>query len=198
MKSISYDIKKLNLLDPKNCVHEVFLNLNLSLTPFQYYYVTKNYTYLNCSARLSPSFEQVPCLSGSEYHVYVVEASINVPKFCGAVKTVAIPFSYSGYISDDSFGLGLTWDFASSNGSEAKGGSDMAYGKVLGIGLCIFVVVTMISAKNYYSKKSDRQNEDDDDQVEKLLAGCETTKNASESQSKSFENGPNASGNGYV
>ncbi|KAJ6695975.1 PROTEIN putative-RELATED [Salix koriyanagi] len=37
VKSISYDIRKLSLLDPKSCVHEVFLNLNLSGTPFHPY-----------------------------------------------------------------------------------------------------------------------------------------------------------------
>jgi hypothetical protein len=120
VKSISYNAKKLNLLDPKNCVHEVFLNLNLSLTPFHYFYVVKNYTYLNCSSRLPPnSFNEVPCLSGSKYHVYTVEPSLAIPNSCRPVKTVAIPFQYSPYLSDNSFGLGLSWDMSD---CEAKGG----------------------------------------------------------------------------
>ena len=109
VKSISYDTKKLDLIDPKNCVHEVFLNLDLSLTPFRYYYVVKNYTYLNCSAKLSPSFLSIPCLSGYDHFVYTVEPSMEVPSFCKAIRTKAIPFEYSPYLADNSFGLGLTW-----------------------------------------------------------------------------------------
>ncbi|BFG31335.1 hypothetical protein CerSpe_176090 [Prunus speciosa] len=110
VKSISYDMKRLDLLDPKSCVHEVFLNLNLSLTPFQYYYVVREYSYLNCSVRLSPSFfSEIPCLSGSDYHVYTVPPFLAVPNSCRVVKTVPIPLGYSPYLSDNSFGLGLTW-----------------------------------------------------------------------------------------
>ncbi|XVF10886.1 hypothetical protein REPUB_Repub07fG0222000 [Reevesia pubescens] len=114
VKSISYDTRRLNLLDPKNCVHEVFLNLNLSLTPFHYYYVVKNYTFFNCSASLGPSVREIPCLSGSQHHVYSVESPVSVsvpgPDSCRQIKTVAIPFAYSSYLSDSSFGLGLTWE----------------------------------------------------------------------------------------
>lgn len=120
VKSISYDTKRIDLLDPKNCVHQVFLNLDLSLTPFQFYYVLKNYTYLNCSTSLSPPFLEVPCLSGHSHHVYTVDPSFSVPDSCGAVKTVAIPFEYSPYLSGNSLGLGLTWDMPQSERTEAR------------------------------------------------------------------------------
>ncbi|EYU19273.1 hypothetical protein ABFS82_01G100600 [Erythranthe guttata] len=121
VKSISYETRRLGLLDPKNCVHEVFLNLNLSLTPFSYYYDLKQYKYINCSSKLVGSFEQVPCLSGTKHHVYVVESSFSsMPLSCSCVKTVEIPFSYSPYLSDSSFGLGLTWNsIGLENGEEA-------------------------------------------------------------------------------
>lgn len=122
VKSISYDAKTLDLLDPKICVHEVFLNLDLSLTPFHYRYVVKNYTYLNCSSSLSSSFAEVPCLSGSGHHIYTVEPSLALPNSCSPVKTVAIPFQYSPYLADNSFGLGLSWDRPGSKDCEAKGG----------------------------------------------------------------------------
>ncbi|KAB5564127.1 hypothetical protein DKX38_004181 [Salix brachista] len=123
VKSISYDIRKLSLLDPKSCVHEVFLNLNLSGTPFQYYYLLKNFTYLNCSTRLSPSFDEVSCLSGSRHHVYTVESSLPVPDSCRALKTIPIPFPYSPYLADNSFGLGLTWSLPGREDFEEKVGS---------------------------------------------------------------------------
>lgn len=124
VKSISYETKKLDLIDPGNCVHGVFLNLNLSLSRFRYHYVVKNYTFLNCSARLPASFAEVPCLSGSTHHFYTVKYSsaVPVPSSCRAVKTLAIPFEYSPYISDNSFGLGLTWDSPPCEECEAKGG----------------------------------------------------------------------------
>ncbi|GMI63968.1 hypothetical protein HRI_000066100 [Hibiscus trionum] len=110
VKSISYDTRKLDLLDPRNCVHEVFLNLDLSLTPFHYFYVVKNYTYLNCSASIGGSIPEIPCLSGPQHHVYTVESYAEVPDSCRPIKTVTIPFAYSSYLSDGSFGLGLTWE----------------------------------------------------------------------------------------
>ncbi|XP_044476479.1 RING-H2 finger protein ATL22-like [Mangifera indica] len=124
VKSINYHTKKLQLVDPKNCVHEVFLNLNLSLpSVFRYYYVVKNYTYLNCSARLPPSFKQVPCLSSSSaYFVYTVKPSVEVPLYCRVMKTIAIPFAYSPYVADNSFGLGLTWELPRCENCKEKGG----------------------------------------------------------------------------
>ncbi|XP_054810610.1 RING-H2 finger protein ATL22-like [Prosopis cineraria] len=110
VKSISYPTKRINLLDPRNCVHDVFLNLDLSHTPFHYFYVLKNYTYLNCSKVLSRPFMEIPCMSGPDFHVYTVEPSLPVPGSCVTVKTIAIPFEYSPYLSDNSLGLGLTWD----------------------------------------------------------------------------------------
>uniref|UniRef100_A0A5B6YMB7 RING-type E3 ubiquitin transferase n=1 Tax=Davidia involucrata TaxID=16924 RepID=A0A5B6YMB7_DAVIN len=182
VKSISYDIRKLDLLDPKNCVHEVFLNLNLSLTPFHYYYVVKNYTYLNCSAVLSPSFAQVPCLSGFGYHVYVVESSLAIPASCKAVKTIAIPFSYSPYLSDNSFGLGLTWDSAGCKYSEAEGFRSkcfkIAHGKVFSISIFIFMVATLITVKTSCYKKLDKKNNKSQLEVVKFLGNYERFKPA--------------------
>ncbi|CAI9771576.1 unnamed protein product [Fraxinus pennsylvanica] len=156
VKSISHDTRKLNLIDPKNCVPEVFLNLNLSLTPFNYYYVLKEYTYINCSSQLSTSFLQVPCLSGLNHHVYVVESSFSPPVSCDLVKTVAIPFSYSPYLSDNTFGLSLTWNLTGEcDDAGIRCQSETLPNKeffdfadiVLGFVAFIFLVVTLFYAK---------------------------------------------------
>lgn len=110
VKSIPWGARKLTLIDPKNCVHEVFLNLNLSLTPFNYYYVSKEHTHINYSSQLSTSFMQVPCLSGSNHRVYFIKSSFSPSVSCNSMKIVAIPFSYSPYLSDNCFGLSLTWN----------------------------------------------------------------------------------------
>lgn len=106
VKSISYDVKRLDLLNPKHFIHEVFLNLDLYLTYFGYYYVVKNYTYLSCSSRLSLSFTEVPCLNGFEYHVYTIEPflslidSYKLKKNC---KKVRISIGVSNYSKFDIF-----------------------------------------------------------------------------------------------
>ncbi|XP_076894543.1 putative RING-H2 finger protein ATL21A [Bidens hawaiensis] len=149
VKSISYDPNKLTLTDPKDCVFEVFLNLNLDTTPFRYYHVVKSYKYLNCSINRLESFKPVPCLSGSKHYVYVVESSLHVPSSCEVVKTVLIPFSYSSYVSDASFGLDLTWDSA---GFEDIGVRSIGSG--LSVIFLVFVVVGLGCVKVYYLKKS--------------------------------------------
>lgn len=163
VKSISYDTKKIDLLDPKNCVHRVFLNLNLTLTPFQYYYVLKNFTYLNCSTRLSQTkFIEVPCLSDSSYHVYTVDPELPMPSSCKKVKTIAIPFKYSPYISDNSLGLRLTWDLRESEESKEWNktrDSHTARYTVLGVGICIFVVATLVGIKVHLSRRNFHKKE---------------------------------------
>ncbi|KAJ7944708.1 RING-H2 finger protein [Quillaja saponaria] len=166
VESISYKTKKLNLLDPNNCIHEVFLNLNLNLTPFQYYYVLRNYTYLNCSASLSPlSFTEIPCLRSSNYHFYTVDPSLHVPLSCTPVKTVAIPFGYSPYLSDNTFGLALTWDLPDSEDCKTEHQAENFYitsnNTVLSISICILAVATAIlSVKIHYNKKLFHQEGD--------------------------------------
>ncbi|CAI8589121.1 unnamed protein product [Vicia faba] len=148
VKSISYDRRKIDLLDPKNCVPRVFLNLNLTLTPFQYYYVLQNYTYLNCSTTLPhTNFMEVPCLSDSNSHVYTVDPQVSIPSSCKRVKTVAIPFKYSPYISDNSLGLRLTWKLREPE--EIKQGnktrdSYTARNTVFGLSICFVVMATIV------------------------------------------------------
>lgn len=176
VKSILYNTRKLDLIDPKSCVHEVFLNLNLSLTPFHYHYSVKNYTYLNCSAPLSNSFTEIPCLSGRRFHVYTVESSLPVPGSCKKIKTVAIPFSYSPYISDNTFGLGLTWDLPGRERFTSKGhhhilSIDRGHGEaVLSIGIVIVALVALVSITIYRSRELQKLKREQKLEAHKLLA----------------------------
>ncbi|MFS7927752.1 hypothetical protein Hanom_Chr04g00312841 [Helianthus anomalus] len=172
VKAITYDPKKLTLFDPKDCVFEVFLNLDLDRTPFRYYHVVKNYTYWNCSVNLSGSFESIPCLSGATHHVYVVESSLDVHESCEVVKTVLIPFAYSSYVSDDSFGLDLSWDsdgFMDFAEERREFGVQSIIGG-LSVVILVLVIVGLGCVKVYYRKKL-RINEDE---WEKLLGDLET------------------------
>ncbi|KAG7030149.1 hypothetical protein SDJN02_08496 [Cucurbita argyrosperma subsp. argyrosperma] len=52
----------------------------------------------------------IPCLSRPrDYYVYVVREMEETPRFCKEVKKVKIPFEYSPYLDDGSFGLSLSW-----------------------------------------------------------------------------------------
>ncbi|KAK9068029.1 hypothetical protein SSX86_012140 [Deinandra increscens subsp. villosa] len=172
VKSVEYDPNKLTLTDPKDCVFEVFLNLQLDSTPFRYYHIVKNYTYLNCSVDLSGSFEPVPCLSGSRHHVYVVESFLHVPSSCNVVKTVSIPFAYSSYVSDDSFGLDLTWD---SDGwmdlvEEKRGFGVQSIVEELGMVVILVFVMVGLGCVKVYCWKQSRRN---DQEWEKLIGDLE-------------------------
>ncbi|KAI3689747.1 hypothetical protein L2E82_47714 [Cichorium intybus] len=173
VKSISYDHKKLTLIDPKDCVFEVFLNLNLDRTPFRYYHVVRNYTFLNCSINLLGSYEEIPCLSGSKHHVYVVDSSLDVPSSCEPIKTVSIPFAYSNYVSDDSFGLDLTWDSTGFDDLvEAKRGwfGFQSIREAISIVILVLVVMVLACVKAYCWKTSERKKNEWD----KLLGDLET------------------------
>ncbi|CAL1375918.1 unnamed protein product [Linum trigynum] len=168
VKSISYDENRIDLSDPRRCVHGVFLHLDLSLTPFQYAYVVKEFEYLNCSARLpAGSFDEVACLSGREHHVYTVEAGERssfevLPEFCRVVKSVRIPFGYSPYLADDEFGLGLTWETECAE-EVSKGflanslvGSALC-DKLLKLGiLCLVAVTLLLSLKMYHTNREEK------------------------------------------
>lgn len=94
---------------------------------------------------------------------------------------MAIPFQYSPYVSDNSFGLGLSWDdgLPGSDDGEAnrrrcgfKNKTGHSSDKVLSISIFIFamVVITVTVIKIYYSKKIRFQDEEKNPfEVEKLL-----------------------------
>ncbi|KAL2472098.1 GUB WAK bind domain-containing protein [Abeliophyllum distichum] len=134
-----------------------------------YCYILKEYTYINCSSHLSTSFVKVPCLSGSNHHVYIVETSISPPVSCNSVKTVSIPFSYSPYLFDNSFGLSLTWNLTGecddagigcqSETLHNKGFFQVANDKVTDLIAFIFSVVTLFYSKMALYKVFDLENE---------------------------------------
>ncbi|XP_055821241.1 putative RING-H2 finger protein ATL21A [Solanum dulcamara] len=182
IKSISYDLKKLELIDPKNCVHEVFLNLNLSNTPFSYYYILKEYQYLNCSAEISSSLLQVPCLSGIGHHAYVVETSFVVPDYCNHVKTVGIPFSYSPFLSDNTFGLALTWHLTNSHEDSVatnfttghfKGLNGITNDTALGCIILFIFIVVMLLKLSQYSKRVEEKVNQKEPHVDAILGNYE-------------------------
>ncbi|KAK7831248.1 ring-h2 finger protein atl22 [Quercus suber] len=161
----------------QHCGHpgfELVCKDNTTFIPFPSYngdLVVKTISYPH-QKLVSSSFSEIPCLSGSKYHVYTVEPSLAIPNSCRPVKTVAIPFQYSPYLADNSFGLGLSWDLPGSEDCEANGGHcglkdktgcfNLAHDIVFSIGIFIFamVVATVTIIRIYHSKKIHCQDEE--------------------------------------
>ncbi|KAI4338453.1 hypothetical protein MLD38_023511 [Melastoma candidum] len=179
VKSIDYETKRIDLIDPKSCIHEVFLGLDLANTPFQHFYLLKNYTYLNCSSSPSSpvdqvlqSYDEIPCMSGADHKVYTVDVSIEVPSNCRAIKTVAIPFGYSPYISDNTFGLALTWDSPPCDGCNKEIADHHRHHQVLGwsiVLLCVCLATAGLAAVKMYASYVKKQGDNNAKENEKLL-----------------------------
>lgn len=45
---------------------------------------------------------------------------MDLPEFCKPIKTVDIPFKFSPYLADNSFGLRLTWGFLEDQDCDGK------------------------------------------------------------------------------
>ncbi|KAI4303272.1 hypothetical protein MLD38_038922 [Melastoma candidum] len=181
--SIDYETKRIDLVDPKGCVHEVFLNLDLSNTPFQHFYLLKNYTYLKCSSSSSlpvdhvlRSYDEIPCMSRADHKVYTVDVSIGVPSNCRAIKTVAIPFGYSPYISDNTFGLALTWDSPPCDGCNNSISDRHRHHQVLGwsiVLLCVCLAMAGLAAAKMYSSYVKKRGDNNRKENEQLLKHSE-------------------------
>ncbi|KAG6596874.1 hypothetical protein SDJN03_10054, partial [Cucurbita argyrosperma subsp. sororia] len=148
IKSISYDQKRLDLIDLNGCVHGAFLKLNLTLTPFRYFYVVRDYKYLNCTSKLSSPSPPIPCLSRPrDYYVYVVREMEETPRFCKEVKKVKIPFEYSPYLDDGSFGLSLSWGANDDEGrTESERGCLYKAPNYEVLGVILLVAMVVISS----------------------------------------------------
>ncbi|XP_022158470.1 uncharacterized protein LOC111024954 [Momordica charantia] len=171
VKSISYDQKRLDLADPHGCVHGVFLDLDLAPTPFRYFYALKDYIYVNCTVKLPPPSTPVPCLSKQGdhgYYVYVVRAAplVAAPRRCREVKRVGIPFEYSPYLDDGSFGLSLSWGFdEKQRKTECKTGCFLKATNLQVVSICLvaaMVAIAMVMGKISHSKKQNYPKEEDD------------------------------------
>ncbi|CAN1333761.1 Putative RING-H2 finger protein ATL21A [Linum perenne] len=187
VKSIDYVDRRVDLLDPRRCVHGVFMELNLTGTRFEYSYRVKDFEYLNCSKRVG-GLDEVGCLSGEGSHVYTVEKSssrVMMPRqICRVVKTVAIPFGYSPYLADDGFGLGLIWtvdDGQMGNGLLSKGlstnnciGRVMLCNKWVKVALCLAAAALLVIIKMYYCHTAELERQLD--QIEKSRQIAESLK----------------------
>lgn len=105
---------------------------------------------------------------------------MDVPESCKPIKTVDIPFKYSPYLADNSFGLRLTWGFLEDQDCDGKegpcglrvqnGGFRMGLVQVLSVGVFVFAVAFafLVIKMIYRSRKPVCQMESGNDQVENI------------------------------
>lgn len=127
---IDYSTQELWLNDPKDCLPQLLLKLNLSSSPFSGVYY-QDFTLFNCSfyytrAKLNP----IACLSGLNYTVYATSSMrgarlLSTPA-CNLIGTIAVPVQWPFFeqvlSSDLSGDIRLSWANPDCRKCESKGG----------------------------------------------------------------------------
>ncbi|XP_009790335.1 putative RING-H2 finger protein ATL21A [Nicotiana tabacum] len=127
---IDYSTQELWLNDPKDCLPQLLLKLNLSSSPFSGVYY-QDFTLFNCSfsytrTKLNP----IACLSGLNYTVYATSSMrgarlLSTPA-CNLIGTIAVPVQWPFFeqvlSSDLSGDIRLSWANPDCRKCESKGG----------------------------------------------------------------------------
>ncbi|XP_059304636.1 putative RING-H2 finger protein ATL21B [Lycium ferocissimum] len=130
VQAINYSTQEIWLNDPKDCLPQLLLKLNLSASPFSGVYY-QDYTLFNCSLdytmiKLNP----IACLSGLHYTVYATSSMRGVSLLerpeCKLIRTIAVPVQWPFYeqvVSSDLSGdILLTWANPYCKMCESRGG----------------------------------------------------------------------------
>lgn len=118
LQAIDYFKQELRINDPKNCLPERILSLNLSGSPFTAAYNQK-FTFFNCSlSYLAYRLNPIACMSNTNYTVFasssqIVINSLSSSPSCKIVAAVEVPVEWPFYeqiaSSDLSDNLRLSW-----------------------------------------------------------------------------------------
>ena len=100
VKKINYKSQKIQVHDTDDCRLTQFLNLSLSVPPFQLLPESQgNFNLLNCSSTKTDFpyyFYPVPCLSVPAYQVYAVYSSYSIGDLdlssCRKIHNVSLPY----------------------------------------------------------------------------------------------------------
>lgn len=107
--SIYYYLKRIELVDPDNCLPRRLLSLNLSSSPFKAASY-QSYTFLSCPKGFVSRYV-VDCISNATTDIVAIRKEADVVKFtrCRKIFTLQIPDSYD-YSYAFPVNLELTWD----------------------------------------------------------------------------------------
>ncbi|KAJ4822619.1 hypothetical protein Tsubulata_020950, partial [Turnera subulata] len=130
--AIDYATQEIWISDPKSCLPDRILSLNLSGSPFRGLYY-QSFSFFNCSSNyMKYGLNPIACLSGSTYTVFatsstkVINSLQNDNSSCILFTTVAVPVDWPFYeqilSSDLSEDLRLTWDAPDCGKCESRGG----------------------------------------------------------------------------
>ncbi|MQL79937.1 hypothetical protein Taro_012392, partial [Colocasia esculenta] len=115
---VSYDKQRLHL-DPGSCPPAAFLNLNLSISPFERQ-GNGGFMLLNCTSEVPTTFPYttssyyypISCLDGSGRHIFGVETSAmdSLNQSCISMKTKAVPREFvTTLCSEQGYDPSLGW-----------------------------------------------------------------------------------------
>ncbi|XP_077229859.1 rust resistance kinase Lr10-like isoform X2 [Tasmannia lanceolata] len=202
VRDINYTAQSLTIFDPQNCIESVLLNLNLSTSLFHYHHDgadwSCNTTFANCSSAIDAiiTADPIPCLSGSQYHVYRPWFSdIELGRIPVSCQPKAVQGCFDSF--RDGHGLiKLMWDEPRCSDCEARGWrcgfnnitrekttclphnseeTSCLY-KGVSIGMFFLLVATLISIKVYNRWKSGREEVENQLEVEKFLEDYKSLK----------------------
>ena len=126
VKKINYKSQEIQVHDTDDCRLTQFLNLSLSVPPFQLLPESQgNFDLLNCSSTKTAFpyyFNPVPCLSVPGYQVYAVYSSYYIDDIdlssCRKIHNVSLPYQ----IFNGKYTFPLNWDKPMCKSCEAEGG----------------------------------------------------------------------------
>ncbi|CAJ1974384.1 unnamed protein product [Sphenostylis stenocarpa] len=132
IQSINYAAQQLWVNDPKNCLPNRLLSLNLSASPFRAVY-HQQFTFFNCSLNLEylvSRYRPIACLSDSPKYVVFATPSPtavgHLTSVCNLVATVKVPVQspfYDQVMSSELVeDLRLSWDSPACGRCESHGG----------------------------------------------------------------------------
>ncbi|XP_062028929.1 RING-H2 finger protein ATL22-like [Rosa rugosa] len=135
VQNINYKEQIVTINDPENCLPKRFLNgdhFNLTDSPLTFWTDTRNYTFLNCSAKDGTLAASISCLSSDYYKVFLVPTSDWPTSWypCSIISTALVPiYSFQWRDLNDVLDIRLSWNKPDCRSCEAGGRSTLDVGR---------------------------------------------------------------------
>ncbi|XP_065869218.1 rust resistance kinase Lr10-like [Euphorbia lathyris] len=125
IKKIDYKSQLISAYDSEGCLPRRLLNLNLSVSPFQFNdHYKYEFTLFNCSSEDENGYYKIPCLSNLHYAAYGISSGQSIGGYghllsCTKIHDISpIPYNYLVYQQNN---LELSWSEPNCRSCEEKG-----------------------------------------------------------------------------
>ncbi|XP_068666160.1 rust resistance kinase Lr10-like [Aristolochia californica] len=190
VQEIDYKLERLRVYNFNSCIGCLFFNRSLPPSPFRFYDLTFNYTFVDCSHSVY-GFDEPwnPCLRNSGQVLYLVHSQsslVDLPVSCQTVKTIELGSEYRSC----PYELNLRWDLPDCRVCQDRGGicyNQNITNREIGCHLppdrgfttkllaCVFsglflvLVIILAAVKVYYVQKYSKMEKEYKLKVEKFL-----------------------------